>query len=40
MDLWNIVDQLYSDMSSKVKWQGELSESFPILQGVRQGRIL
>ena len=27
-------------MSSKVKWQGELSDSFPILQGVRQGGIL
>ena len=40
MDLWNIVDQVYSDMSSKVKWQGELSDSFPILQGVRHGGIL
>ena len=40
IDLWNIVDHLYADMSSKVKWQGELSSSFPILQGVRQGGIL
>ena len=39
-DLWNIVDHLYSDMSSKVKWQCELSSSFPILQGVRQVGIL
>ena len=27
-------------MSSKVKWQGECSESFAIGQGVRQGSIL
>ena len=39
-DLWNIVDNLYSRMSSKVKWQGECSESFAIGQGVRQGSIL
>ena len=39
-DLWSIVDRLYSKMSSKVKWQGECSESFAIHQGVRQGGIL
>ena len=40
MDLWNIVDQLYTDMTSKVKWHGGLSDSFQIDQGVRQGGIL
>ena len=39
-DLWNIVDELYSKMSSKIKWQGECSESFTVNQGVRQGGIL
>ena len=29
-DLWNIVDELYSRMSSKIKWQGECSESFTV----------
>ena len=40
LDLWNIVDALYSGLSSKVKWQGEVSDSFEIRQGVRQGGIL
>ena len=39
-DLWNIVDELYSKMSSRIKWQGECSESFTVNQGVRQGGIL
>ena len=38
--LWTIVKDLYSGLSSKVKWMGELSESFIIQQGVRQGAIL
>ena len=38
-DLWTIVDELYSKMSPRVKWQGEYSDSFAIGQGVRQGGI-
>ncbi|MES9879579.1 MAG: reverse transcriptase family protein [Sedimenticola sp.] len=38
--LQSVVKDLYSDLSSKVKWAGDLSESFPIRQGVRQGGIL
>ena len=34
--LWLIIKDLYSGLTSKVKWAGELSESFDILQGVRQ----
>ena len=39
-DLWSVVSDLHSDMSSKVKWHGELSDKFSIRQGVRQGAIL
>ena len=35
-----IVDELYSRMSSRVKWQGECSESFAIDQDVRPCGIL
>ncbi|CAC5425418.1 unnamed protein product [Mytilus coruscus] len=35
-DLWLVIKDLYSGLTSKVKWQGELSDSFNILQGVRQ----
>jgi hypothetical protein len=38
--LWLIIKDLYSGLTNKVKWDGELSESFDILQGVRQGGIL
>ena len=38
--LWTIVNDLYTGMTTKVKWLGELSQSFPINQGVRQGGIL
>ena len=38
--LWLIIKDLYSGLTSKVKWAGELSESFAILQSVRQGGIL
>ena len=37
---WLVVKELYQDISSKVKWVGGLSDSFPINQGVRQGAIL
>ncbi|MCW4346819.1 MAG: reverse transcriptase family protein [Candidatus Thiodiazotropha endolucinida] len=37
---WLVIKDLYQDISSKVKWFGGLSDSFPINQGVRQGGIL
>ena len=37
---WLVIKELYQDISSKVKWVGGLSDSFPINQGVRQGAIL
>ena len=33
-------EDLYQDITSKSKWFGGLSDSFPINQGVRQGGIL
>ena len=38
--LWTIVKDLYSGLTSKVKWIGDLSDKFGIHQGVRQGGIL
>ena len=38
--LWSIVKELYSGLTSKVKWMSELSKQFGIHQGVRQGVIL
>ena len=38
--LWTIVKDMYTGLTSKVKWLGELSDSFKIQQGVRQGGIL
>ena len=35
LDLWNIVDKLYSGLSSKVKWHGEISDSSELHHGVR-----
>ena len=37
---WSTVKDLYTGLTSKVKWLGELSEHFDIRQGVRQGGIL
>lgn len=39
-DIWLIIKDLYTDISSKVKWLGDCSQDFPINQGVRQGGIL
>ena len=39
-DVWLIVKNLYQELLSKVKWVGECSQIFPVLQGVRQGGIL
>ena len=38
--VWLVIKDLYQDVSSKVKWVGGLSDSFPMNQGVRQGGIL
>ena len=37
---WNLIDNLYSDVETLVMWGGQLSDSFEIRQGVRQGGIL
>ena len=38
--LWLIVKDMYSVLTSRIKWAGGLSESYNICQGVRQGDIL
>lgn len=38
--LWTLVRNMYSGLTSKVKWLGEIGPSFDILQGVRQGGVL
>ncbi|XP_071145183.1 uncharacterized protein [Mytilus edulis] len=38
--MWTIVKNLYSGLVSKVKWKGNIGNSFQIHQGVRQGGIL
>ncbi|CAC5391219.1 unnamed protein product [Mytilus coruscus] len=39
-DIWLLIKDFYSGLTAKVKWQGEISESFNILQAVRKGGIL
>ena len=39
-DIWIIIKNLYTGISSKVKWRGECGDSFPVKQGVKQGDIL
>ncbi|MES9904544.1 MAG: reverse transcriptase family protein [Sedimenticola sp.] len=38
--MWPVIQSMYSDLSGKVKWSSEVSDSFKIHQGVRQGGIL
>ena len=38
--LWSIIDDIYSGLATRVKWKGELSNTYPVLQGIRQGGIL
>ena len=38
--LWTLIKDMYSGLTTRVNWLGELSESFPVLQGVRRGGIL
>lgn len=37
---WKLINNWYNNLSAKVKWKGVISDSFPVLQGVRQGGIL
>ncbi|CAC5411950.1 unnamed protein product [Mytilus coruscus] len=39
-DIWRVVKDLYSNMSSKIKWNNYISKQCPIHQGVRQGGVL
>ncbi len=39
-DMWNIIDNLYSDCQEVVRWEGEFSRVYQVMQGVRQGGIL
>lgn len=34
---WSLISSMYSNAKSAVKWNGQISESFPVDQGVRQG---
>ena len=36
-DLWMLLNNSYEDMTSCLKWKGQLSETFPEGQGIRQG---
>jgi hypothetical protein len=38
--LWSIIEDMYSGLTTRVKWKGELSNTYPVLQGVREGGIL
>ncbi len=38
--MWSMIQSMYSDLTAKVKWCSEVSDSFKIQQGVRQGGIL
>ena len=40
LTIWKLVKGMYEGLTSKVKWQGNYSDSFPIHQGVKQGGIL
>ena len=31
--MWTLIKDMYSGLKTRVKWLGELSESFPLLQG-------
>ncbi|CAC5363410.1 unnamed protein product [Mytilus coruscus] len=39
-DIWRVVQDLYSNMSSTIKWNSHLSKQFSINQRVRQGGVL
>jgi hypothetical protein len=37
---WNLVDQLYSNITECVKWKGSYSPGFDVQKGVRQGAVM
>lgn len=39
-DLWEILHHLYTNVTTRVKWDNIPSDSFPMLQGVRQKGVL
>ena len=39
-DMWNTIDNLYSDSQEVVRWEGKFSCEYQVMQGVRQGEIL
>jgi hypothetical protein len=40
LGLWCIIDDMYSGLTTRVKWKGELSNTYLVLQGVRQSGFL
>ena len=40
LEFWDVITDLYQGLTSTVKWQGDISLSFSINQGVRQGGVL
>jgi hypothetical protein len=38
-DLWTLFNNLYTNITSTIKWQGKLSQPFMESQGIRQGAI-
>ena len=38
--LWQVIRSKYNGLTTRVKWEGEISPSFCVFQGVRQGGIL
>ncbi|CAC5381889.1 unnamed protein product [Mytilus coruscus] len=39
-DIWEIIFDMYNNLTSKVKWKNGFSNSFPVRQGVRHGGFL
>ena len=40
LSVWKLVKGMYEGLTARVKWKGDFSNQFQILQGVRQGGIL
>ena len=38
--LWQVIRSMYSGLTARVKWEGEFSQTFSVLQGVCQGGML
>ncbi|CAC5360622.1 unnamed protein product [Mytilus coruscus] len=39
-EIWETNNEMYNDLTSRVNWKGQHSNSFPVQQGVRPGGIL